>query len=485
MGYLLLTGATGLVGRYLLKDLLTAGADVAVLARADRASTAQQRVEGVMRHWEEQLGRPLPRPVVLQGDLCRPGLDLPPQQRQWLSRHCQSLLHCAASMTFREDQRGEPFRTNVEGLRNVLAVCRETQIRRFHHVSTAYVCGLRTGLIRESELDLGQPLGNVYEQSKLQAERLVREEDFLEQKTIYRPASVVGDSQTGYVTSYHGFYLPLQLAYAMASRIPAREMNERFFARLGLRGDEGKNLVPVDWLARAIVHLVMHPACHGQTYHLASPRPVAVREVQRVIQEAIGRYSKHPPAKTIDAGELKQYEDLFHDYMSIYQSHWRDDPKFDLTNTRDVLAHLPCPEMTTEVLMRIARYPIERDFVTRRRDVNDTPIDVHQRLDPLVEQAWRGSLPEACDQRIGLQVNGPGGGQWQLLLHQGQVAGAELGLPPPGAYRLYLTANTWQAIARSELTVQQSINAGRLIIEGANGNGDYVAGILEKLVTAA
>ena len=160
-------------------------------------------------------------------------------------------------MTFREDKHGEPFRTNNEGMRNVLEMCRQAGIRKFHHVSTAYVCGLRTGRVCEHELDLGQQNGNVYEVSKLTAEKMLRAPPTFStrSRSIARPAWWV-IRRPATPSSSHGFYLPLQLAYVMADKVPTQLMGERFFRLLGLRGDEGKNLVPVDWLSAAIVHLV-------------------------------------------------------------------------------------------------------------------------------------------------------------------------------------------------------------------------------------
>src|SRR5262245_37022282 len=162
MGYLLLTGATGLVGRYLLRDLLAVGVPVAAMGRPGKGPGT---LDGIMGYWEEQAGRALPRPVVIEGDLNHPDIVPDSEQRDWLSRNCDSILHCAASMTFREDKRGEPFRTNIEGTKALLEMCRKTGIRKFHHISTAYICGLRQGRIMESDIDVGQTMGNVYEQS--------------------------------------------------------------------------------------------------------------------------------------------------------------------------------------------------------------------------------------------------------------------------------------------------------------------------------
>jgi thioester reductase-like protein len=69
MAYHLLTGATGLLGRYLLRDLILADVRVAVLVRPTRRASVRQRVDSMMCHWDAEMGRPLPRPVILEGDI--------------------------------------------------------------------------------------------------------------------------------------------------------------------------------------------------------------------------------------------------------------------------------------------------------------------------------------------------------------------------------------------------------------------------------
>jgi len=476
MSYLLLTGSTGLVGRHLLRDLLAADVPVAAMVRPGKGPG---KLEGILGHWEQEAGRALPRPVVVEGDLCLPEVVSSADQRQWIAGHCDRILSCAASMTFREDKRGEPFQTNVEGTKHLIALCRTSGIRKFHHVSTAYICGLRQGKILESDIDVGQTLGNVYEQSKLAAEKLIRGANFLDEATFYRPASVVGDSKTGYVTSFHGFYLPLQLAHTMAGRVPVRQMDERFFAKLGLQGHEGKNLVPVDWLSAAIVYLVTHPEHHGQTYHLASPDPVPVVEIQKVVAEAIERYYPKQLATSISEAELRALEGLFYEYMSIYQSHWRDDPKFDLTNTQRVLPHLPCPKMTYDVLMAVSRYPIERNFVAPRHERPAPDCDVAQELSNLLAAETPASSAE-----VGLQVTGPGGGQWQLHLVGDRVAAAEPGLPGIQTAGFHLSAATFGLLVSGELSIDESINSGRLVVQGSSQQLGGLKHALEQVLSS-
>lgn len=486
MAYRLLTGATGLLGRYVLRGLLAADAPLAVIVRPSKLASAAARLEASLGPLEAALGRPLPRPVVLAGDLREPQLGLDAASLDWLRDHCDSVLHCAASMVFRQDRHGEPFRTNVDGTRNLVDLCRSLGIGEFHHVSTAYVCGLRTGCVLEAELDLGQQLGNVYEESKLAAEKIVRAADHLTVKTFYRPASIVGDSATGYVTSYHGFYLPLQLAYTTAGRIPPEEMNERFLSALGLVGDEGKNFVCVDWVADAIVHLITHSEHHGQTYHLASPEPVTVRLFQSVVQEAIRRYSRRPIAEATAPEDLAAYEALFHQYMSIYKSHWRNDPEFDLANTRRALPHLPCPPMDFDRLLRVAQYAVEKDFALRKHTDVCLPYDVQGHLARWIlaaPTAGNGHAPTRPSlEGVSLRVVGHGGGQWRLLVRDRHVVGAALGILSEEPAGCYLHADTFAALAARQLTVERSLASGRLVLEGAGRNGLELVDIFKQVL---
>ena len=76
MSYFLLTGATGLLGNYLLRDLLLADVPVAVIGRSNRRQSARQRIEVAMCGWDAEVGRALPRPVVMEGDISQPDLGL-------------------------------------------------------------------------------------------------------------------------------------------------------------------------------------------------------------------------------------------------------------------------------------------------------------------------------------------------------------------------------------------------------------------------
>lgn len=468
MSYELLTGATGLLGTYLLRDLLGQGRQVAVVVRSGIVETAQQRVDSLLTRWEQQLGYALPRPPVLEGDICQPHLGLDAAALEWVARHCHAVLHNAASLSFQADERsGEPYRSNVEGTRNVLELCRTTGIRQFHHVSTAYVCGLRTGRVLESELDVGQQSGNAYEKSKIQAETMVRQADFLDAPTIYRPAIIIGDSASGYTTTFHGFYTPLKIGQALVAKFNISEAyGAPLMAALGLTGRERKNLVPVDWISRVISYLYDRPEHHGRTYHLAPQRPVSAATVCTAIEQALGQYARtltRPPAKLPELAEMQQ---TFMSQMDVYRAYWRDDPEFDCQATLAAAPHLPCPEVDQEMLVRTSLYALQTNFGWPKPPVVPPEFDVAAHLGSVLPAVPECSGVGARLIHVGLQVNGPGGGQWTLLVDGTRPVAAEPGLAANLQALVYLNSTTYQHCVRGRLTAQQAGRLGHVAAEG-------------------
>ena len=93
-------------------------------------------------------------------------------------------------------------------------------LERFVHVSTAYVGGTHVGRFGEDDLDVGQGFRNTYEQTKLEAERVVRASGL--PVRVVRPSIIVGESTTGWTSSFNVLYPPLQaLARGLVTRIPA------------------------------------------------------------------------------------------------------------------------------------------------------------------------------------------------------------------------------------------------------------------------
>lgn len=373
--HILLTGATGLLGRYLLRDLMLADVPVAVVVRSSRRQSAEDRIEALMGTWEDLLQRDMPRPFVMEGDICEPFLGLDKDDRRWIDQNCDSVLHNAASLSFvATSEDGEPYRSNMKGTQHVLDVCRETGIHDFHHVSTAYVAGLRTGRVFENELDVGQKLSNPYEESKMAAEKMVRSADFLSPPTIFRPAIIVGDSQTGFTSTFHGFYACLELAHTLLNSIGVLGSDNagKMKTRISLDGHETKNFIPVDWVSAVITEIVTKPQHHGQTYHLTPRQRVTVEMIRDVLEKAYDFQSTEFTGFGKKIENPSDIEKLFYEHIRIYDSYWRDDPEYDTTNLDAACPHLPCPTMDRELLGMLSTKAMEMDFRWRDKPVRRT-----------------------------------------------------------------------------------------------------------------
>lgn len=364
--HVLLTGATGQLGRYLLRDLLLAEVPVAVLMRARGKESGSDRLQKLVEFWEAdpELDRPLPRPVCLEGDVREPHLGLNAESRRWAARHCDAFLHNAASLNFfGKDRAGEPWRSNFTGTANVLDFCKLTGIRRLHHVSTAYVCGRHDGpgSAREDELDRGQSFRNDYEECKFEAEKLVHGADFLDQRTIYRPAIIVGDSRTGYTATYHGLFSYFQFLSLYLQHVqPDPDGRYPCHIRLNLTGAEERNLVCVDWVSNAMTHILLAPDHHGRTYHLTPWQPTTAAEIESAMAAFFNIYGPRfaGPHALEDGTELNDLERFFYSYLERYQPYWNQEPHFDCRNTLAAVPQLPCPKVDRASMIRMMEFAV-------------------------------------------------------------------------------------------------------------------------------
>ncbi len=468
MPYQLLTGATGLLGNYLLRDLLRTDRQVAVVVRPNRVETARQRIESILARWEQSLGRTLPRPPVLEGDICQADLGLNREALDWVAAHCGSVIHNAASLSFDADEKtGEPERSNIEGTRNVLELCRRAGIRQFHHVSTAYVCGLRTGRVLEDELDVGQRPGNAYEKSKIAAEKLVRGATWLDAPTVYRPAIIIGDSATGYTTTFHGFYTPLKIVQAFADRGYFTEIDASpMLAALDLKGHERKNFVPVDWISRVIAWLSGRAEHHGRTYHLTPRRAVPMSVTCEAMEQVLREYIQTQRPVQAPGPDFEALVQNFIEQMETYRAYWRDDPDFDRARVEELAPHLECPEVDRQMLVRTARYALQTNFGWPRPQPVRPPFDVADHFEAVSPATSDSQSGRRGRQQVGLQINGPGGGQWTLVVDGGRVVERQWGLTGERQALMYLNSNTFQRCVRGELTVEQARERGLLNLEG-------------------
>ncbi|MDR1383121.1 MAG: SDR family oxidoreductase [Planctomycetaceae bacterium] len=451
MKYITLTGATGLLGSYLMRNLLAADVPLAALVRSSRRESARQRIENTLHPFEKQLGRPLPRPIVLESDLCKPMLGLGKDDLSWMRNNVDTMLHNAASLSFVAEPNGEPYRSNIEGTQNVLALCEATGIRRFHHVSTAYTCGLREGTIRETEFDCGQEFGNDYEKSKFASEKSVREASFLDSLTIFRPAIIVGDSLTGFTPTFHGFYAPLKILTPLVSPESVQPENAAEFGQiLGMKPDDVKNYVPVNWIAEVMTHVIRDESLHRSCYHLASKNRTRMDVMSRIMAEGI---QNHKTGKTINAEHinLEKLFATFIEQMEVYKSYWRCDPIFDMTNTHNAVPHLPPPIVDEPMLRRLVRYAITSNFGWPIPKPASIPFDTAE----YIKTNFKTTISHQEKPLIfGLRVTGLGGGDWTVNAVTKEF---QSGLPTTPAPLMTLNSTVFQRLVNKTIPPETNI----------------------------
>lgn len=245
---LLMTGATGLVGGGALREVLNVAPEARVLAlvRTREGGTLLRRSLG-------PLGR---RVSTVLGDVRLPGLGLDAPVRSELRGRITHLLHCAGDICFARPLE-QARAVNTAGTAHALELAHDLGAAcHFVHVSTAYVAGRAVGRVEEEPSSGAHGFVNAYEQSKHEAEALVRGSGC--RFVILRPSSIVCDSRTGAVTQVNAVHRALFLYFG--GLVPM------------LPGDEGAPLdvVPADWVTRAVARLTLDPESSGRTFHLCA-----------------------------------------------------------------------------------------------------------------------------------------------------------------------------------------------------------------------
>ena len=484
--YTLLTGATGLVGRYLVRDLLLNGHQLAVVVRASRKANPHERMEQILQHWEEELGRALPRPVILTGDIAEPGFGLSNADQDWVQKHVNCIMHSAAILEFYgEDRSGEPWRTNLGGTRNMIELCRDLQIHDIHYVSTAYVAGMQPGRAMEDALDVGQTFRNDYEESKFLAEQEVRAIDFADHVTVYRPAVISGDSVTGYTNTYHGIYLYLRLMAVMIPSQPADENGIRHTpVRLAMDGAESRNIIPVDWVSAVMVRLFESQEARGGTYTMAPDNPMTSGDMIRWSAEYFKSEGAQLCGRDFVAEEVSRddnedqwmFERLVKENMGTYEPYERTDNVFDMTNMKRFAGDIVCPEIDRTVIHRYIDFGEQDRWGKRRVPSVKSNSWVNEAIAELADR----SGTEAGDHTIGLDILGPFGAQVTIEFSEDGIATATPGLPVSGDVPvLRMQAEDWTQLRENPAKMAEQVAAA---VEATDSS--TVAGLIGSLVQA-
>ena len=249
------TGATGFIGRHLVEELLSnRDGDIHVLVREGSRGKLDELIAG----WD---GGERVKPVV--GDLGEERLGV---DAAWVDEHkgkIDHFFHLAAIYDMTADEERNE-RLNVAGTRNAVALANALEAGILHHTSSVAAAGSYKGMFREDMFDEGQKLPSPYHRTKFESEKIAREESTVPWR-VYRPAVVVGHSETGEMDKIDGPYYFFKAIQKLRGWLP--EWMPLIGPEIGWT-----NVVPVDFVAKAMDHIAHQPNLDGQAFHLVHPK---------------------------------------------------------------------------------------------------------------------------------------------------------------------------------------------------------------------
>jgi thioester reductase-like protein len=368
----LLTGASGFVGRELFWRLARVPhVRIVCLIRARDSGAAASRLQEIL---EKAQPSPLTaeersRCSAIQGDITLERLGLSKAQWEELAGSVDRIVHAAASVDWAMPLEAAR-QINVEGTRRVLELAGAAQakgvLRKLDYLGTCHVCGRRSGLIMEPELDGSAGFFNNYEQSKFEAEKLVRSSEL--PFCIFRLPMVVGDSRTGYASTFKVMYWPLKmLSRGAVWAVPAE------------RGGV-VDLSPVDYVCDALEALSADPAQRGRTFHLAAG-PERASTIGEMLDLAVASFEVRSPWIISPPLFDLAIRPLLHLAMwgrrrqqmkkgKVYRPYLAFHATFDTTQVRSALEPMGIkPPPVREYFQRLIDYAIASDW--GKREVRD------------------------------------------------------------------------------------------------------------------
>ena len=264
------TGATGFIGKRLVKKLLARrGSTVHFLLREE----SRGKLPELLAFW----GVGKTRAVPVFGDLSSSNMGVSAADLKRLKGQIDHLYHLGAVYDLMADAAAQ-VAVNIDGTRRMVAFAQAIEAGHVHHVSSIVAAGLYEGVFREDMFDEAEGLDHPYFMTKHESEKIVRNE-CQQPWTVYRPAIVVGDSRTGEMDKIDGpyyFFKPIQRL---------RQLLPPWLPSIGLEGGR-INIVPVDFVVAALDHLSHHSRASGHCFHLVDPVGYRVGDVLDIFSKA-------------------------------------------------------------------------------------------------------------------------------------------------------------------------------------------------------
>ncbi len=263
------TGATGFIGQFLLRNLLKRGQPVHVLVR----KASLKKLDAL----REQCGATDKDIIAVVGDLAKKDLGVADADLKKLKGKIGHFFHLAAIYDLKASA-AEQQAANVDGTKHAVQFAQAVNAGCFHHVSSIAAAGLYDGVFREDMFEEAEDLDHPYFKTKHDSEAVVRRECKRPYR-IYRPGFVVGDSKTGYIDKIDGPYYFFKFIQKLRAMFPP------WMPMIGIEGGR-INIVPVDFVADALDFLAHKKGQDGKCFHLTDPEPYRIGEVLNIFAKA-------------------------------------------------------------------------------------------------------------------------------------------------------------------------------------------------------
>ena len=397
----LVTGSTGFLGGAITRRLLVSGYRLRLLIRKrdndtspnsfGRESTIKELIlenqlneclTGQRSMTDDRAGTDeslydlfLSNVEIFEGNITSRDLGLEEEDYKRLCCEVDEVFHCAAATHFEEQRVGELMVVNVEGTKKMLQFANSGKQKKFHYVSTAYVAGKQNDIVYENELVDEEPLfNNEYERSKFIAEQVVikyaRDNEI--PYTIYRPGIIVGDSKTGATCKFDNLYIFMKVLCNIQKSFINHESEGLNDITVRVPGipDALINLVPVDYVADAIVVILKAKESINKIFHITNPYPPELDELRDLLMPVLGIEGINVKIDgQMEHKHLSAMERLFLRQTRTYYSYLFSRLRFDCRNTQSVLEStgIICPAITRGLVNVLVDFAISHNWGDEKR----------------------------------------------------------------------------------------------------------------------
>jgi thioester reductase-like protein len=359
-----LTGSTGFLGAYIVREILeTTEAELHCLVRPKRDQSGKERIERQMRHhkvwrddeaWQTAWNR---RVHIVEGDVTLPRMGIPDPIYEPLAREVDGIIHSAAHVNFIYPY--EALRaTNVLGVHEIIRFAFHSRIKQVHHLSTAAIwpMGAQYTFYEKDSIEHGGVLNLGYDEAKWVGERcLLNAAERGLPVARYRPGEVGGDSLTGNCITDH-FLIAAIKGFLQFGAFPDLDMEV--------------DVAPVDYVAKALIHLVFHKNPLGRAFHLTNPERRHMSEALTFLRSLGYRFDE---LRFEDLRDRLVHDGNFgRNALFPYQATLEDMddismqlPNYDTTETRRELegSGIVCPPADEQLFATYMSYLRETGFI--------------------------------------------------------------------------------------------------------------------------